>query len=100
MGEDVNVDYGYDKMSGRCSVLHFFDVPGKGGVVNKIEGLDYFDSLGDQLIYHLNFKAGDTIRETKDDSTRIGWYILKSPDRSDLDVKMLEIERHFKIILD
>lgn len=99
VGDEVNVEYGYDKLSERCSVLHFFDVPGKGGIVKKIEGLDYFDSLGEQMMYHLNFGVGDTIQETKNDSTRIGWYILKSPNRADLDEKMQKIENHFKIII-
>lgn len=99
VGDPVNVDYDYDKMMEHCSVLHFFDVPGKGGVVKEIKGLDYFDSLGNQMMYHLNFTVGDTIQETKDDSTRIGWYILKSPNRADLDEKMQLIENHFKIII-
>lgn len=99
VGDEVNVDYSYDCLSPHCAVLHFFDVPGKGGVVKEIKGLDYFDSLGDQMMYHLNFGVGDTIQETKDDSTRIGWYILKSPDRADLDSKMQMIEENFKIII-
>lgn len=99
VGDDVRVEYDYDKMSEHCSVLHFFDVPGKGGVVKEIMGLDYFESLGDRMMYHLNFSVGDTIQETKDDSTRIGWYILKSPNRADLDEKMKEIENNFKIIV-
>lgn len=99
VGDSVNVDYDYGHLSDHCAVLHFFDVPGKGGVVKKIRGLDYFDSLGDQMMYHLNFKEGDTIQETKDDSSRIGWYILKSPDRADLDDKMQKIQNHFKIIV-
>ena len=99
VGDDVRVEYDYGKMSEHCSVLHFFDVPGKGGVVKEIKGLDYFDSLGDSMMYHLNFSVGDTIQETKDDSTRIGWYILKSPNRADLDIKMKEIENIFKIIV-
>lgn len=99
VGDDVHVEYDYDNMSEHCSVLHFFDVPGKGGVVKAIEGLDYFASLGDQMMYHLNFKEGDIIQETKDDSTRIGWYIIKSPNRVDLDDKMQQIENHFKILV-
>ena len=99
VGDDVYVDYDYGNMSEHCSVLHFFVVPGKGGVVKEIMGLDYFESLGDRMMYHLNFSVGDTIQETKDDSTRIGWYILKSPNRADLDEKMKEIENNFKIIV-
>lgn len=99
VGEEADVDYSYEKMSSRCAVLHFFDVPGKGGVVKEIKGLDFLDSLGEQIMYRLNFKVGDTIQETKDDTTRIGWYILKSPDRTDLDNKMKMIENQFQIIV-
>lgn len=99
VGDEVNVDYSYEKLSPRCAVLHFFDVPGKGGVVKEIKGLDFLDSLGEQIMYRLNFKVGDTIHETKDDTTRIGWYILKSPNRADLDNKMQMIENQFKIIV-
>ena len=99
VGDVVNIDYEYDNMSEHCAVLHFFDVPGKGGVVKGIKGLDFFDSLGDRMMYHLNFKEGDTVHETKDDSTRIGWYILKSQNRSILDEQMQVIDRKFKIII-
>lgn len=99
VGDEVDVDYSYEKLSSRCAVLHFFDVPGRGGVVKEIKGLDFLDSLGEQIMYRLNFKVGDTIQETKDDTTRIGWYILKSPNRVDLDNKMQMIENQFKIIV-
>ena len=99
VGDEVDVDYSYDNLSTRCAALHFFDVPGKGGIVKEIKGLDFLDSLGEQIMYQLKFKAGDTIQETKDDSTRIGWYILKSPNRADLDNKMQMIENQFKIIV-
>ena len=99
VGEEADVDYSYEKMSSRCAVLHFFDVPGKGGVVKEIKGLDFLDRLGEQIMYRLNFKVGDTIQETKDDTTRIGWYILKSPNRTDLDNKMKMIENQFQIIV-
>ena len=99
VGDDTNVDYCYDELNDRCAVLHFFDVPGKGGVVKEIKGLDYFDSLGGQMMYHLNFSLGDTIRETKDDSTRIGWYILKTSNRAELVEKMNLIDNNFKIII-
>lgn len=99
VGDPVCVYYDYEKLSEHCAVLHFFDVPGKGGVVKEIKGLDFFESLGEQMMYHLNFKEGDVIQETKDDSTRIGWYILKSPNRNDLNEKMQEIDNQFKIII-
>ena len=99
VGDETEINYNYDALSEHCAVLHFFDVPGKGGVVKEIKGLDYFDSLGDQMMYHLNFGVGDIIQETKDDSTRIGWYILKTANRAELDEKMNLIENSFKIII-
>lgn len=99
VGENVNVKYNYDSLSDHCAVLFFFDVPGNGGVVKSIEGLDYLDSLGDSIMYHLNFQVGDVINKTKDDSTRIGWYILKCPNRLDLDKKMQMIDSQFQIIV-
>ena len=99
VSDEVDVDYSYDNLSMRCAVLHFFDAPGKGGMVKEIKGLDFLDSLGEQIMYQLKFKVGDTIQETKDDTTRIGWYILKSPNRADLDNKMQMIENQFKIIV-
>ena len=97
VGDKVDTNYDYDALSEHCAVLHFFDVPGKGGIVKEIKGLDYFDSL--EMMYHLNFSVGDTIQETKDDSTRIGWYILKTANRAELDEKMNKIEHQFKIIV-
>lgn len=99
VGEEVDADYSYEKLSSRCAVLHFFDVPGKGGVVKEIKGLDFLDSLSEQVMYHLNFKVGDTIQQTINDSTRIGWYIFKSPNRTELDEMIRTINNHFKIII-
>ena len=99
VGDQVNVNFSYNSLSERCAVLHFFDIPGQKGIVKSIEGLDLMDRLGDQLIYHLNFKVGDYVREAKDDSARIGWYILKCASRKELDEKMQIIENNFKIII-
>lgn len=95
--EDVHVEYEYDKMSEACAVLHFFDVPGKNGIVTSVEGPDYFDSLGEKMMYELDFKVGDRVEETKDDSTRIGWYILKTKTREELSYLMDNINQNFKI---
>ena len=53
VGDETDINYDYDTLSEHCAVLHFFDVPGKGGVVKEIKGLDYFDRLGEQMMYHL-----------------------------------------------
>lgn len=99
VGDSVNVDYDYGRMMNRCAVLHFFDIPGKSGIVKEIRGLDFLNSLGDQMLYHLNFKVGDPIQESKDDTTRLGWYILKSTNRNDLENKIQMIGDHFKIMI-
>jgi biotin carboxylase len=99
VGDTVNVDYDYGRMTNRCAVLHFFDIPGKSGVVKEIRGLEFLNSLDNQMLYHLNFKVGDTIQESKDDTTRLGWYILKSTNRTDLENKMQMIGDHFKIMI-
>lgn len=97
VGEDVEVSYDYASMSDACAVLHFFDVPGKSGIVKSVEGPEYFKSLGDKMMYELDFNVGDKIEETKDDSTRIGWYILKTENRAELDTLMQNIDNEFKI---
>ena len=99
VGDEINVRYSYDNMTSHCAVLHFFDAPCEGGVVKEIKGLDYLNSLGDRVMYHLNFQVGDTVRQALNDSNRIGWYILKSPNRANLDEQMKQIENHFKIII-
>lgn len=99
VGDEIKEYYSYDNLSSRCAVLYFFDTPDKRGVVKEIQGLEYLNSIGDQIMYHLDFQVGDTIRQATNDSNRIGWYILKSPNRADLDEKMHQIEKNFKIII-
>lgn len=91
-------DVNYNKLSKRCAVLYFFDAPGNGGVVKEIKGLDYFESIKDKMIYELHFGIGDAIAPAKDDSKRIGWYILKAESRQELDVLMDCIDNKFKIL--
>lgn len=99
VGDDFNNSiYDYHKLSDRCSVLYFFDAPGEGGVVKEIRGLDFFEEIKDKMTYELYFKEGDYILPAKDDSKRIGWYILKCENRSELDSLMNKINNEFKII--
>lgn len=99
VGDEVDIDlYDYKKVSERCSVLYFFDAPGDGGVVKEIRGLDFFDEIKDKISYELHFKEGDYIMPAKDDSKRIGWYILKCENRLELDELMAKINQKFKII--
>lgn len=102
LGMSSQISYDYSSLSSRCSVLYFFDVPGNGGIVKKILGVDYLEQLNKQskLTYHLTFKEGDLIEKTKDDSTRIGWYILYAESRDELDSLMDEIDKTVKFILE
>jgi len=102
LGIPTTVTFDYSHLSTKCSVLYFFDVPGNGGVVKEIKGIDYLESLKAQskLRYHLAFKEGDTIEKTKDDSTRIGWYILYACSREELDSLMKKIEETVSFILE
>lgn len=99
VGDELgNFDFNYSILSEKCSVLSFFDAPGDGGIVKEIKGLDFFDSIKDKMIYELHFGIGDKIEAAKDDSKRIGWYILKTDSRKELDAIMFEINKKFKII--
>lgn len=99
IGEDIKVEYDYSQLSNRCSMLFFFDTPGDGGVVKSIKGIDYLETLGDKIMYHLDFGVGDTIVKAKDDSKRIGWYILKAENRQELNDIIKNINQKFKIII-
>ena len=102
LGLPSQINYDYSLLSSKCAVLYFFDVPGKGGIVKKIFGIDLLESLSKQskLRYHLTFKEGDLIEKTKDDSTRIGWYILYAESRKELDALMNEIDKTVKFVLE
>lgn len=93
---DCNIDY--CNLPKRCSVLYFFDAPEDGGIVKEIKGLDYFESIRDKMTYELHFGVGDYVCAAKDDSKRIGWYILKTESRQELDEIMKKIEEEFQII--
>lgn len=99
MGDEISdcrIDYSC--LSQRCAALYFFDAPGSGGVVKEIQGLDYFESLKEKMIYELHFGIGDRIGAAGDDTKRIGWYILKTENRGELNELMDNINKKFKII--
>ncbi len=100
IGDEISVNWDYTNLPTNCAVLHFFDVPKHGGVVREVLGLDYLDSLKNQLTYKLNFEIGDYVGvEAKDDEHRIGYYILTAKDRTELDEIMSNIEKQFQIII-
>lgn len=83
----------------RAAVLRFFSTPEEGGIVKKIEGLDYLNFEPDIVQYKLNFKIGDTIYPASNDSARIGFYIACSENVDKLNKVMNNVECKFKIIL-
>ena len=87
-----------DKYKNRCSVLKFFDVPGMGGVVKNIAGIDYLTNSPNVVKWELNFEVGDYIEKAADDSKRAGYYIAYADSKSELDKLMKEITERFDII--
>lgn len=83
----------------RCAVLKFFDVPGNGGIVDKIEGMEYLDNNSNIPVWDLSFKEGDTIKPAKDDSMRIGFYIAYADSHEELDSIMLQVQNKLNITI-
>lgn len=83
----------------RCAVLKFLDVPGKGGVVKEIDGIDFLQNCPNITTWDLSFKTGDTIKPAKDDSARIGFYIAYANSREELDNIMKQVENKLNIVV-
>lgn len=88
-----------DDYKKRCAVLKFFDAPHGGGIVKKIEGIDYLETNTAIKEYQLHFNVGDEIEDCLNDSARIGFYIACTETKSDLDRIMNEIQNTVKIIV-
>lgn len=82
----------------RCCVLYFFDTPGTGGKVVKIEGEDFLNENAYIIDHAFNFKVGDTIQKAVSDSARIGYYIAYEETCEGLRKLMDEINNRVKII--
>lgn len=82
----------------RAAVLRFFSVPGKGGQVKAINGLDYLENTPDIKFFRFNFNVGDTIHDAVNDSARIGFYIACSENVERLREVMNDIEK--KVIIE
>ncbi len=81
----------------RCAVLYFFDTPGRGGVVSRIEGEDFLKSSDNVIAYKLNFAVGDRIEKAANDSKRIGFYVAYAESRDRLLSLMETINQKIKI---
>lgn len=100
IGNAENKDFVIDEnLSDRCCVLHFFDAPADGGIVEAVEGTEILDNHPGIVTWELNFKRGDYIEKAADDSKRIGFYIAYADSDAGLRQLMSEIESSFKIRL-
>ena len=81
----------------RCAVLYFFDTPGQGGVVSRIEGEDFLKSSPQVIKYKLNFAVGDRIEKAANDAKRIGFYLAYAESRDELRALMEAINEKIKI---
>ena len=97
--KDVDFSIPADHLS-RTSILKFFQTPHGGGIVKKIEGLDYLQNEPDIAAFQLNFKVGDTIEDAKNDSARIGFYIACSEDANKLENVIHNVDNRFKVIVE
>lgn len=100
VGENVNINYEYTHLSQKCGLLYFFDCPETGGIVKRINGLNYLDSIKNIMTYELHFKVGDIIKKVSNDAARIGYYILKCSNIEELFYYSEKIQTNFKIELE
>lgn len=82
----------------RSAVLKFFETPKGGGVVRKIEGLDYLKNEPDIKHFRLNFGIGDRIENARNDNARIGFYIACSETMQKLQSVMRNVDNKFTIL--
>lgn len=82
----------------RCAVLHFFDVDGEGGVVERIDGLSFMEVSPNILTYKFNFQIGDRLSLAKNDAERIGFYIAFADTKTELLMIQEKIRTELKII--
>lgn len=88
-----------DEYKKRVSVLKFFETPGNGGIVEKIEGLDFLRNNSNINAFNLYFKEGDRIENAKNDAARIGYYVACCENKKELDLLIDEISKKIKITL-
>lgn len=87
-----------EKLKNRCAVLEFFDAPGNGGRVTRIEGEDFLKNNPNILSYQFNFKEGDAILPAVCDTARIGFYIAYAESRQEMLDLMQEIKEKVQFI--
>ena len=99
LGDVKNIEYELpENIKDRCSVLHFFDIPGNGGRVKEIKGIDTLKNCKTILKWELYFSVGDFVEKAADDSKRAGYYIAYAESRQELDALIDKIEKEFQLI--
>ena len=83
----------------KAAVLKFFDLPLPGEIVRNIMGLNYLKTEPDIKDYMLNFSIGDRIKNARNDSERIGYYIACSENRDKLEAVMKQVEKQVRIMM-
>ncbi|HIX06473.1 MAG TPA: ATP-grasp domain-containing protein [Candidatus Fournierella pullicola] len=88
-----------DTHNDRTAILKFFDLPCEGGIVTEIRGEEYLRSEPSIKSYKLNFQVGDYIYQPRNDSVRIGYYIICAETKEKFDKVMKEINEKFEIVI-
>lgn len=82
----------------KAAALIFFDTTEEGGVVEKVDGVEFLANHPDILYYQFNFKEGDCIKRPTDGGNRIGFYVACCENKQALRDLMIAIENKVNII--
>jgi biotin carboxylase len=86
------------KYKERSAVLHFFDAPKGGGVVERIEGKEILDSIPEIVQYRFNYIVGEPIGDAATDAERAGFYIACCESKRRLNEVVQLVQKKVKII--
>ncbi len=82
----------------RSAVLHFFEVPRGGGIIERIDGQRILNDTPEVIEYRFNFKVGDLVADATTDAERAGFYIACCESRERLDELIWLISEKVRII--
>jgi len=87
-----------ERYRNRCAVLRFFETPKDGGVVKRIDGAEFLESMPQIVAYKFNFGVGDKIVNASTDADRVGFYIACCKDKQELAELIWSIQNKVQII--
>ena len=87
-----------EKYKNRSAVLRFFEVPKRGGIVERIDGQEILENTSEVIKYQFNFNIGDYLVDAATDADRVGYYIACCENRQRLDELMRQIQNNVRII--